>query len=54
MEAKVDIKPYQGEINSLKLNHSLQQLDVYFSDHHIDEMKNISFARLKLQGHALT
>jgi hypothetical protein len=26
MEVKVDIKPYQGDIDALKLNHWLQQL----------------------------
>lgn len=31
MEAKVDIKLYQGEIDVLKLNHSVKQLEVYFS-----------------------
>jgi hypothetical protein len=35
--SKVDIKPYQGEINVVKLNHWLQQLEVYFSVHNIDE-----------------
>lgn len=54
MEAKVDIKPYHGEIDTLKLNHWLQQLEVYFSVHHIEEGQKISFARLKLEGHALT
>jgi hypothetical protein len=54
MEAKVEINPYQGEINALKLNHWLQQIEVYFSVHHIDEGKNISFSKLKLEGHALT
>jgi hypothetical protein len=54
MEVKVDIKPYQGEIDAVKLNHWLQQLEVYFSVHHIDEEKKISFSRLKLEGHALT
>jgi hypothetical protein len=54
MEAKVDIKLYQGEIDALKMNHSLQQLEVYFSVHHIDEGQNISFAILKLEGHDLT
>jgi hypothetical protein len=53
MEAKVDIKPYQDEINALKSNHWLQQLEVYFNVHHIDEQK-ISFSRFKLEGHALT
>ena len=36
MEAKVDDKSYQGEIDALKLNHWLQQLEVYFSVRHID------------------
>jgi hypothetical protein len=54
MEAKVGIKPYQGEINALKLNHWLRQLEVYFSIHHIDEEQKISFSKLKLEGHALT
>jgi hypothetical protein len=54
MEVKVDIKTYQGDIDTLKLNHWLQQLEFYFSVHHIDEGKNISFSRLNLQGHALT
>jgi hypothetical protein len=54
MEEKVDINPYQGEIDALKLNHWLQQLEVYFNIHHIDEEQKISFSRLKLEGHALT
>ena len=54
MEAKVDIKPYQGEIDALKLNHLLDQVEVYFIIHNIDEEQKISFARLKLEGHALT
>ena len=54
MEAKVYINPYKGEIDALKLNHWLQQLEVYFNVHHIDEEQNISFAGLKLEGHALT
>jgi hypothetical protein len=41
MEEKVDIKPYQGETYALKMNHWLQQLEVCFSVHHIDEGKNI-------------
>ena len=54
MEVKVDINTYQGEIDALKLNLWLQQLEFYFSVHHIDEEQNISFVRLKLEGHALT
>jgi hypothetical protein len=53
MEKKVDIKPYQGDINALKLNHWLLQLEVYFSIHDIDEEHNISFSILKLEGHDL-
>jgi len=48
MEEKVDIKPYQGDIDALKLKHWLQQLEFYFSVHHIHEVKNILFVRLKL------
>lgn len=44
MEAKVDIKPYQGEIDALKLNHWLHLLEVYCSVYHIEEEQKISFA----------
>jgi hypothetical protein len=54
MEEKLGISPYHCEIDALKLNHSLQQLEIYFNIHHVDEEKNISFARMKLEGHALT
>jgi hypothetical protein len=54
MEMKVDINPYQFDIDALKLSHWLQQLEFYFSVHHLDEEKNISFDILKLEGHALT
>lgn len=54
METKVDIKSSQGSINFLNLNHQLQQLEVYFSVHHIEEENNISFAWLKLQVYSLT
>lgn len=38
MEVKVDIKPYQSEIDDFKLNHWFQQLDVYFNiAHYIEE-----------------
>jgi hypothetical protein len=36
------------------MNHWLQQIDVYFSVHLVDEEQKISFARLKLEGYALT
>jgi hypothetical protein len=44
MEVNVDIKPYQGVIDDVKLNPWLQQLEVYFSVHNIEEEKNISFS----------
>jgi len=44
MEAKVYIKLYHGEIDASKLNQWLQQLEVYFSIHQIEEEKKISFA----------
>jgi hypothetical protein len=53
MESKVDIKPYQGDIDALKLNHRLQKLD-YFIVQNIDEEKKILFSQLKLEGHAST
>lgn len=43
MEAKVDIKLYQGEIDARTLNHWLYHLGVYFSVHDIEEEQNISF-----------
>ena len=54
MEEKVEKNPYQSEINALKLNHWLQQLEFYFRIHHKDKGKKISFSRLKLEDHALT
>jgi hypothetical protein len=50
----VDINPYQGEIDALKPNNWLQQLELYLSVHHIYEGGKISFARLKLEGHIET
>jgi len=43
MEVKVDIKPYQGEIDATKFNHLLEQLEVYFCVHNIDEGHKNSF-----------
>jgi hypothetical protein len=37
VEAEVDIKSYQGEIDAIKLNQWLQPLEVYFSAHNILE-----------------
>jgi len=54
MEEKVNIKTYQGDLNALKVNHLYKQLEFYVSINHIYEENNISFATLKLEGHALT
>ena len=54
MELKVDINSYQSEIDTQKLNHQFRQLQAYSSVHHVKEEQNISFARRKLEGHALT
>ena len=54
MEVKLDIKTYQYDIDVFNLNHWLQQLEVYFSVHNIDEEKKISFSQLKLGGNSLT
>jgi len=43
VEVKVDIKPYQEEINVVEFNQWLQQLEVYFSFHNIGEEKKTSF-----------
>ena len=54
MEAKVYINSYHNEIDALKLNHWLQQLEVYFNIHQIEEEQHIPFAWMKLEGHAFT
>jgi hypothetical protein len=35
VEAKVDIKPYVGEVDAIKLNQWLQQMDMYISVHEV-------------------
>lgn len=45
MEVMVDIKLYRGELDTLKLNHWLQQIKVYINVHHIEEEENIFFLR---------
>lgn len=50
MEEKFNINPYHGEIDALKLNHWLQQLEFYFGFHQINEGQNISFVELKLEA----
>jgi hypothetical protein len=54
VEANIGIKAYVNDIDSLKLNQWLQQLEVYFKVHEICEDQIIFFARLKLEGHMLT
>jgi hypothetical protein len=54
VEAKVDIKPYIKEVDVIRLNQWLQQMEVYFNVHEVTRKQNIYFSRLKLEGHALT
>jgi len=54
LEAKVDIKPYTGEVDAIGLNQWLQQMKVHFSMHEVTGKQNIDFARLKLEFHDLT
>lgn len=53
VEAKVDIKPYVGEVDAIKLNQWLQQMEVYFNIHEVAGKQRIAFEKLKLEGHAL-
>jgi len=54
IKLKVDIKSYHKNVGALNLNFLLQQMEVYFIVHHIEEEQNILFVQLKLEGHALT
>jgi hypothetical protein len=49
----VDIKPYTREVDVIKLNQWMQQMEVYFSMHEVTGKQNIVFSWLKLEGHAL-
>ena len=51
MEVKVEINPYEGKVDTVKLNNWLQQLEVYFVVHNVREGKNIAFSIFKLEGH---
>jgi hypothetical protein len=53
VEAKVDIKPYVGEVYAIRMNQWLQQMEVYFSVHEVTGKQNIYFSQLNLEGHAL-
>lgn len=54
VQAKVDIKAHRGVVDVVKLNNQLQQLEIYFNVHSVQEEQKIAFARLKLEGHAQT
>jgi hypothetical protein len=53
-EAKVEIKPYAGEVDAIRLNQWLQWMQVYFNVHEVTKKQKIVFSWLKLEGHALT
>jgi hypothetical protein len=50
MEVKVDIKPYQGEIDDVKLNRWLQWLEFYFSVHNIKQREKYFIFSTKVRG----
>jgi hypothetical protein len=52
-EAKVDIKPYAEEVDVIRLNQWLQQMEMYFNMHEVTGKQKIVFFRLKLEGNAL-
>jgi hypothetical protein len=52
VERKVDVKPYQGDNNVIKLNQWLKKLEVYLNFPNIGEDQNISFARPMFESHA--
>ncbi|GLJ17761.1 hypothetical protein SUGI_0309970 [Cryptomeria japonica] len=52
-EVKLDMQLCDAENSSKKLDQWVYQIEVYFNFHHLSPQQ-ISFARLKLVGHALT
>jgi hypothetical protein len=54
VEEKVDIKPYTRELDAIRMNQWIHHMEVYFSVYEVTTKQNISFARLKLEVHALT
>jgi hypothetical protein len=53
LEAKVDIKPYDGEVYAIKLNQWFKHMEMQFNVHEVTEEQRISLTRLNLEGHAL-
>ncbi|KAH9320861.1 hypothetical protein KI387_015500 [Taxus chinensis] len=53
VETKVEIKSFEGQVDAELLDKWLKQLEVYFSVHNVTEAQRITFARLKIEGHAL-
>jgi Ty3 transposon capsid-like protein len=53
VEAKVEIRPYDGQMEPEKLNNWIRQLEVYFSCYSFSDKEKISFSRLKMDGYAL-
>lgn len=54
LQANFQIPSYVGELDPEKLDGWLKTLEVYFSTKAYTELHKVSFARLKLGGHALT
>jgi hypothetical protein len=54
VEVEINIKPYVGDMNTLKLNQWIQQWEFYFIVHEVNGAHTIYFSHLKMECHTLT
>nr|CAD1839449.1 unnamed protein product [Ananas comosus var. bracteatus] len=54
VEAKIKIPNYNGVVDAEKLDAWLDQLETYFDLYNCSNTEKVTFAKLKLVGHALT
>jgi hypothetical protein len=54
VDARIDIRTYDGLIDAEKLDSWLSQLETYFDLYGYSSGAKVSFARLKLTNHVLT
>nr|CAD1835516.1 unnamed protein product [Ananas comosus var. bracteatus] len=54
VEAKIEIPNYDGVVDAEKLDAWLDQLETYFDLYNYSNAEKVTFAKLKLVGHALT
>lgn len=53
VEARIEIPAYNGDLSPEELDGWLKSLEVYFSTKGFSKEQRVSFARLRLDGHAL-